>query len=933
MKITRHHSIPHNNKPNSKIKSKKPLPISQDTLFKPGKPHPKNRNYSIETEAELSNLFRTLGQGILDGISEVERKQQIFEKAKLAALADPNFPQTIKTWGFNPQLPLDKTFLFKLACIHFKEHGSKSQISLQIQEYGFDPKNPEDKQYLENFLKEAAQYDGRGTFELIDNWGLGRDKELFFEAAIIAAANSPDGVLKRIMDHHLFDPAIPEDKKRLHQLALEFAKQRDGEFSCYLPDFGFDFSNPEEMEYLDKLLMISAKHDGWGTCTYIDHYRLDPEKHKDLLFEVAMTAATHDPAGVAQAIVDGFPFDPSDAEDKFRLQQLALQLSLTTSGAGQLSRYIQHYGFDASNPEDNRLLKTIALQTWKDEGLSEFVENIDNYGFNWSQEKELLSDLIKHAAKYSYTWHIPIMFNEIVNHCLDPDAPDFTKQQKALFSTLFLRAPLAFLSNRQTLSLPDSIKNILETLQAQDTPKLLKLSKGSMELTREFQNKKQDESFPLLSSFLILLLLSDNPEVLQKNLDDLTLISLLRDIREPKLRHKIVCTLQNTLTTSISKKVLPHQQLPFMLFQAIFPGHDKEWQSIADLKAYLKDGKLSRTLMHVLLGFNENQGSLTEIQSLQLLKKALSGSGFKEHLNYLCSLRILLEYGVEYWKNTDFIHSSFEKTLLGLFLKNNPYFTKKIDLEKKLSHTFYASRDPVAILHFAGLIAQLPEPSQSRAKETLRVFVEAILDHSFHIERMKTEQNPHLQYLKTNHATLYQNWQKGTVKEIKIAAKTCILSNTDNPYDLLLSGTETPTCMNIHAPLFNQVGLLGDLLNGQRLITLKEKSDNQEAMPIIGRAKIRLLFDENMHPILFLEPIYLATLNPDMSTAIIQFARTCAEELDLSIVSCIQSSTAKPFGSVQSLGGRADEYFDDYKGIVEANTPHTISNTFIDAAR
>lgn len=153
--------------------------------------------------------------------------------------------------------------------------------------------------------------------------------------------------------------------------------------------------------------------------------------------------------------------------------------------------------------------------------------------------------------------------------------------------------------------------------------------------------------------------------------------------------------------------------------------------------------------------------------------------------------------------------------------------------------------------------------------------------------------------------------------------RTILLSNTDNPYDLLLCGTEVAgSCQDINKSSNMNRGLLGYLLNGHRMIEGKPLSKTPDQEAIDGRAIFRLELDEDDRPVLLLERLYPLNLDPAYKDALKIFAKEEADRLSqfveggIPLVSVEEGDKTKPYGKqIRSLGGRVDEYVDSADGI------------------
>ena len=157
--------------------------------------------------------------------------------------------------------------------------------------------------------------------------------------------------------------------------------------------------------------------------------------------------------------------------------------------------------------------------------------------------------------------------------------------------------------------------------------------------------------------------------------------------------------------------------------------------------------------------------------------------------------------------------------------------------------TFGFSRQPLAILEYATTLSRV-DPA---TKECLARYVRSVCAGTFKQERYRTDINPHLRQLEQVNPSFFTEWKKGQTIQIE---KNLTLVDTDDPYDLLLCGTEgEQTCQHIKRDSFYSKSLLGYLMNGGiRMIAYKKES-------LQARAILRILW-KNRQPVLFLEKLY-----------------------------------------------------------------------------
>jgi hypothetical protein len=143
--------------------------------------------------------------------------------------------------------------------------------------------------------------------------------------------------------------------------------------------------------------------------------------------------------------------------------------------------------------------------------------------------------------------------------------------------------------------------------------------------------------------------------------------------------------------------------------------------------------------------------------------------------------------------------------------------------------------------------------------------------------------------------------------------------DTDNPNDLLLSGTEIPgSCQHIENSIHN-IGLLAPILNGQiRLVAIKNSQGK-----IRGRRFLKILIDENNVPALYQSAYYgyLETLDRVINAMSMRRARA----MQLPLYRWRRELSKLPIGGLRSMGGPAPyEYVDAHQIGLVLNGEYTI---------
>ncbi len=161
----------------------------------------------------------------------------------------------------------------------------------------------------------------------------------------------------------------------------------------------------------------------------------------------------------------------------------------------------------------------------------------------------------------------------------------------------------------------------------------------------------------------------------------------------------------------------------------------------------------------------------------------------------------------------------------------------------------------------------------------------------------------------TRQSTEFQNDIEGQLQLLDDSLREgSRVIDTDNPYDLLLCGTEVPgSCQRIDGDPHLNKGLLGYLMNGQtRLLAIVDKKGS-----IVARSLLRILWDGEK-PVLFLERHYG---DSRYEKAIKKLAKAKAKKMKL-VLTSLQGDGKLYSKPLQSLGGLAPfEYCDGDAGV------------------
>lgn len=179
------------------------------------------------------------------------------------------------------------------------------------------------------------------------------------------------------------------------------------------------------------------------------------------------------------------------------------------------------------------------------------------------------------------------------------------------------------------------------------------------------------------------------------------------------------------------------------------------------------------------------------------------------------------------------------------------------------------------------------------------------------------EKNTNQQQMLDEEQELHPFQEKIFEKIEEIKEKNCILHYeivfTDNFQDFLFMGSEAGmnTCQSYDSAWRYNLGLLGTWHHGQtRLIAVKDEKGY-----IRARSLVRLLLNEENHPVVYQEKIYDGRKNVYCAAAMTQRLRQIANELGCDFVS-YEELNEEGKGTLTCLGGSAPyEYVDSANGL------------------
>lgn len=240
------------------------------------------------------------------------------------------------------------------------------------------------------------------------------------------------------------------------------------------------------------------------------------------------------------------------------------------------------------------------------------------------------------------------------------------------------------------------------------------------------------------------------------------------------------------------------------------------------------------------------------------------------------------------------------------------------------SETFGRSRLPNAILLYKGTLSSsvtsnYTQEDKIKCLQALDSFIRSVLTNTFHSSRYQQETSPHLTKVFEGRETLAEAWKEGEKQNIEDGRYAgCTIVDSDDPFDLLLSGEVSGSCQAVDRDPDHSKSLLGTILNGEnRLLVLKDQTGK-----IIGRQIFRLLWEPvQQKPVLFLERFYPrddVELQREIAPKLLNFAIQRAGRLHLPLLSNFEGTNRIDLPEsdrpIVALGGPAPYVYSDAVG-------------------
>lgn len=896
-------------------------------------------------------------------------EKMLFEIAKIAAANSGGVSRFIKNYRLT-----DQGMLFEIAKIAAASDGGGT--SEFIDEYGIT-----DQDMLFEIAKIAAAQNGGGTSEFIGKYDI-KDQNMLFEIAKIAAAQNGSGISKFIKNYRL------KDRKMLYAVAKIAAANNGGAVSRYIQNYGI-----KNQKMLYKIAKIAAANDGGETSEYIENYGLTDPK---MLYKIAKIAAASDGAGTSENIEN---YGLTDQKMLFKIAKIAAANSgrgtseniknyhltdqnmlykiakiAAAEDGGETSQYIQDY--DLSNEQQLQVLQIclaqithVALENTDFLTLGEFAENqivsckeklFETCGqicamkiplkFTTTEEKQEVEKNLKEG------------FNQLKDFAIEFGASD--KALAALEETIFTKHTSLLQQQKDLVWLVTWLMHY-NLDPSEETLKQSPFSDEKLIPLLDCILKTIDSNLRNLATRALLAGYNDfqKMEVLKKLMEELGddrlyLIVLFSTLAgTDKEITKQVCAELPKSKYKDAKQMAPINELMGTLYKSSFLSPEEK-------------GRLLGLIFHPpVKGVNESKPDFS--QRLDAYRKSRQ--------NWISAVHTLLYFGQE--KILINITTTTElvaewKTFMG------KTFCIEADLLDKFSPTFCNSkRCPNGLITYAARLQTLAQEERDRLMPLLGKFVCAVLDGTYPQVRYSFTDNLHLKTVFSGREELLKKWQ--TPLPIKIGSqesledhpevddgtfRTCstilnpkavmelqrlspsvtdlegiasileisesfTIEDTDAWEDCAMMGTEVDnSCLNVHrAPGYNKC-LVSPFCDGKiRLIVARENSSGK----IIGRVVLRILWDTNNNPVLFVEKLYTKKgvnhrlIRQSILEGCKQKAQSLGVALTLSANDYTDFNAIKYPGALKALGGPAPYEYVDALGGIQKDGIYSIPTSYL----
>lgn len=831
--------------------------------------------------------------------------------------------------------------LFEIAKLAAAENGEGT--SRYIQDYGFDPKTEEGQEKLFEIAKIAAAQNGGMTTHYIRNYGFDAKTTIgqkrLFEIAKIAAAKHGWETTRGIQDYGF--NAMPDGQSMLFEIAKIAAAQNADTFE-YISNYGFDWSLEWQKRLLE-IAKVAAEKDGNMTLAWIGRYLKVSDEIEKPLLEVVEIAARGN-LYLNPEIVSSYDIRKILPENK--LPRTILQWLII--------RRIENQ--DAKLPLDQWVKKLTegfpVIKTFNDTFLLSPKDPI-------ALTKYLLQGLKLDDARKKW-----------VEKCLERVKDPFDQKRFGdwiALLILFQRVSSdVALFNGKSFWLLEEIEKRDPRLRAQITGQLLSTIMEGRLASLELGGETKDR--PLR---LIRLVLCNYPKEALKDckmaiefLAESKKRVALKDGGRQKLILEMLLLINETslkaedkgcLVKSFAKMPLNEMvEAASLIKDIILFGQEKDLegeQNIEKLRATLQ--KHFNAAFQMDQTYDKYKNTIGKWRRKEALLTYASGL---KKMNDIRVIQLFREF------LTEVLEGTFEEKRTAL--DGNPHLKS---IQEKHPEVFAKWNVPIELdsaeMEVGEKKESVKEQIYNQIKmaidhghlgEEIKVKYQSLTKNTVEKELTKVEQEPSsLRFekllLQLLNADEKEEIKKALERLISLDLKNDVFKedlkacenllkeeflrkglkvvDSSDPNHFLLMGTEVyGSCQDVGGdPKLNQA-LLPYMLDGKHRLFLVL----DETGKIVARSVARLLVDENMRPVLFLERLYVADNNPKYAPMIEKLARKKAIEMQVPLVLSKDDPRGvgcPRYGSrIKALPGKfGSEYVDALRGITYI--PYTIDES------
>jgi len=732
--------------------------------------------------------------------------------------------------------------------------------------------------------------------------------------------------------HFGIDPKLPGAQEAIFEIIRNCAKVCPKDVTINFPKFGIDPKLPGAQNFIFEIIhtLILAKGNLINVGGYFQGFGIDQKLlgAQDAIFEIIQIFAKKSGGYVASNFLNfGIdPFSPGAQQGIIKIAKICVK---SAKGLQGCEKFILNFGIDAGTVEGLEMLIELAKNVYH------FPDNIKERTNFTSTDLKWLKAIIQSANKNpNFQWQIIFQTTTTLllwNSGLS-DAQFFwvTEEQELLQKFFALRAPhLRDLIEKPILRVAKSAlareimdKSSLALAGKYREAALIQvlcasLGSGGVNCEKLIDRLNKDLYKPFkdiasIKALLQMLLLLEastldpqSKQVVMDNLDQVVKKSIVLEIRAITTilllkEDRLLNALNSSFTTAAI--VALNRHLPPMEVE----NFSEKWQ---------RTFGMSRD-PHAIMTYVSNMNTLNDQNITSCLGKfissVLNGTFTDDRYSLQTEHLKKVQTFLPLWRK------NFEQTLEIQALDQVIFIPLKW-LKLKLIVDKHLGNLSTTYPALARYLSDDPEEERKTDPE-LKPLEQLAIELANSTDASKQLQL--LQQLEKIATGDFLNDIKAEITKLQqplLPRRGLRTINTDNPFHLLLAGTDVQgSCQNVNGNPSLNCGLLGYLMNGQtRLLAIVDPSDK-----IVTRAMFRLLWDEkNQKPVLFFERIYG---DARYQSVLEKLAQEKANEMGLVLTSL--DGKGGYYGSpIESLDGVAPfEYCDAAANGVEDDSQFTI---------